>query len=175
MTTAREAEQATDHPLDEAPTTEQADGSLSRRQMIRNAAIAGTVVAAGAGLAACSSGSNSPSPGGNAGTGASGSSGGSGNAVVVGKTSDVPVGGGMIYASDKVVVTQPTAGTYKGFSAMCTHLGCTVNTVSHGQIQCPCHGSAFSITDGSVEAGPAQSALPALNVSVKSGQFVVGA
>ena len=45
-----------------------------------------------------------------------------GNAIA--KTADVPVGSGLIV--DKVVVTQPTAGVFKGFSATCTHAGCTV-------------------------------------------------
>ena len=92
---------------------------------------------------------------------------------MLGKTSDIPVGGGVIYTSDKVVVTQPTAGTFKGFSSTCTHLGCTVNKVADGLIQCPCHGSKYSVTDGSVKSGPAPKALPAANVSVSNGQVVL--
>lgn len=173
MTTAREADKATDRPLDEAGAAGPLDGNLSRRRMMRNAAItAGTVVAAGAGLAACSSGSSSSGSSGSSGSGGS-SGGASSSPTVLGKTSDIPVGGGTIYASDKVVVTQPVAGTFKAFSSTCTHLGCTVSKVSNGLIDCPCHGSRYSVTDGSVKAGPAPKPLPAANISVQNGQVVL--
>src|SRR5262249_40258723 len=100
-------------------------------------------------------------------TGSGGSTGSGGE--VLGPDSDVPVGGGKVYEAKKVVVTQPTAGTYKAFSAVCTHEGCTVSDVDGGTINCPCHGSKFSITDGSVQAGPAPSPLPGKNVSVSGG------
>lgn len=79
---------------------------------------------------------------------------------------DIAVGGGVIYADQKVVVTQPTAGDFKAFSAVCTHKGCTVSTVTDGLITCACHGSQFSIEDGSVTTGPATAPLPTLPVSV---------
>lgn len=170
MTTAREAEQAIDSPLDEAGAAGPLNGPLNRRRMMRNAAItAGTVVAAGAGLAACSSSSSSDSGSG----GSSGGSSGTSGTTVLGKTSDIPVGGGTIFASDKVVVTQPSAGTFKGFSSTCTHLGCTVNKVANGLIQCPCHGSVYSVADGSVKGGPAPKPLPPANISVQNGQVVL--
>jgi Rieske Fe-S protein len=81
-------------------------------------------------------------------------------------TADIPVGGGTIFPADTVVVTQPTKGQFKGFSATCTHEGCTVGTVSNGTINCPCHGSMFSITDGSVQGGPAPSPLPEVPITV---------
>ncbi len=81
-------------------------------------------------------------------------------------TSDIPVGGGKVFAGDKVVVTQPTPGTFKAFSAICTHRGCTVNKVADGTIDCPCHGSKFAIADGSVVNGPAQRSLSGREVTV---------
>jgi Rieske Fe-S protein len=92
-------------------------------------------------------------------------------ANVIAKTADVPVGSGVIV--DKVVVTQPTAGVFKGFSAICTHAGCTVNKVADGTIDCPCHGSKFNL-DGSVAKGPAQKPLPAANISVQGESIVLG-
>ncbi|MDT9693137.1 Rieske (2Fe-2S) protein [Streptomyces sp. P9(2023)] len=82
------------------------------------------------------------------------------------KTTDVPVGGGTIFKEEKVVVTQPTAGEFKAFSAICTHQGCTVGKVEDGTIDCPCHGSKFRIADGSVAAGPALRPLPAEQITV---------
>ena len=73
-------------------------------------------------------------------------------------TSEIPVGGGKIFDTQVVVVTQPTAGEFKAFSAVCTHMGCIVNQISDGRIDCPCHGSEYSITDGAVLAGPAPTA-----------------
>ncbi|MEU6807313.1 Rieske (2Fe-2S) protein, partial [Streptomyces neyagawaensis] len=76
-------------------------------------------------------------------------------------TADIPVGGGKIFKDEKVVVTQPQEGDFKAFSAVCTHRACLVTTVEDGTINCPCHGSKFSVTDGAVENGPAQRPLPA--------------
>ncbi len=90
----------------------------------------------------------------------------------LGSASDVPVGGGMIYADQKVVVTQPTEGTFQGFSAICTHQGCPVSNVEDGTINCTCHGSKFSIQDGSVETGPATSPLGRVQVTVRRGEVI---
>jgi Rieske Fe-S protein len=89
----------------------------------------------------------------------------------LGKTGDVPVGGGKVYAKQQVVVVQPTAGDYKAFTAICTHEGCTVSTVSDGTINCPCHGSKFNFTDGSVKVGPARLPLKAKEITVKDGEI----
>jgi Rieske Fe-S protein len=93
--------------------------------------------------------------------------------VVLGPTSDVAVGGGKVYGDQNVVVTQPEAGTFKAFEATCTHQGCQVAKVADGTIDCTCHGSRFSIEDGSVEAGPAPSPLPRLTVTVTGGRISV--
>lgn len=81
-------------------------------------------------------------------------------------TSDIPVGGGKIFKDRKIVVTQPKKGDFKAFSAICTHQGCTVNTVADGTIDCPCHGSRFSVENGAVKAGPAPRPLPAEKIVV---------
>ncbi|BAG22565.1 MULTISPECIES: Rieske (2Fe-2S) protein [Streptomyces] len=90
------------------------------------------------------------------------------------RTGDIPVGGGTVLKERKVVVTQPEEGEFKAFSAVCTHASCLVSTVSDGTINCPCHGSRFSITDASVEAGPATRPLPAERISVSGGTIRLG-
>lgn len=87
-------------------------------------------------------------------------------------TSDVPVGGGKILADKKIVITQPRAGSFQAFTAVCTHQGCTVSSVSGGTVNCPCHGSKFSIANGSVVAGPAPSALAPVSIKVQGSSIV---
>jgi Rieske Fe-S protein len=87
-------------------------------------------------------------------------------------TSDVPVGGGKILADKKIVITQPRAGSFQAFTAVCTHQGCTVSSVSGGTVNCPCHGSKFSIANGSVVAGPAPSALAPVSINVQGTSIV---
>ncbi|MER6195393.1 Rieske (2Fe-2S) protein [Streptomyces cyaneofuscatus] len=93
-------------------------------------------------------------------------SGGAGGAVLA-KTADIPEGGGVVFAAQKVVVTQPTAGQFKAFSATCTHQGCAVKDVTDNVITCPCHNSTFDAATGSPTAGPATQPLPAREISVE--------
>jgi len=90
-------------------------------------------------------------------------------ADTIAKTSDVPVGSGVIVG--EIVITQPSAGEFKGFSAICTHAGCTVAEVAGGTINCPCHGSKFNL-DGSVANGPATRPLAPETVTVQGGSIV---
>jgi Rieske Fe-S protein len=89
-------------------------------------------------------------------------------------TSEIPVGSGKVFTPEKVVVTQPVSGDFKAFSAVCTHMGCIVNQVSDGTIDCPCHGSQFSIKDGSVVGGPAPSPLAAEAIKVSGDRIILG-
>ncbi|MDH6436343.1 Rieske Fe-S protein [Streptomyces sp. SAI-144] len=96
-------------------------------------------------------------------------SGTSGGGAALGKASDVPVGGGLVDRDAKVVVTQPTEGDFKAFSAVCTHQGCPVTSVENGAIVCPCHKSRFAIADGKVISGPAPRPLPSTDITVTDG------
>jgi Rieske Fe-S protein len=77
--------------------------------------------------------------------------------------SKVPIGGGLVVGG--VVLTRDAIGV-TGFSATCTHQGCTVSTVRNGRIECPCHGSAFHATTGAVLQGPATRPLTPVPVIV---------
>jgi Rieske Fe-S protein len=152
-------------------------GETTRRTALAGASLAGAAL-----LAACSSSSSSSTAAASnmagsdsSGTAAasSGSSAASGSGQVLAATSKIPVGGGVVFPNAKVVVTQPTAGTYKGFSAICTHEQCLVDQVANGTIDCPCHGSMFSIKDGSVVGGPAPSPLPSAPISVSGDEITL--
>jgi Rieske Fe-S protein len=141
------------------------DLMINRRTIVAGAGVAAAAVA----LAACggSSEDSSPSPTTTAAGASPDAAGGSAN--VIARTTDVPVGGGAIFGD--VVVTQPTAGTYLGFSPVCTHQGCKCDSVRDGTINCPCHGSAFNL-DGSVKQGPATEPLAARTVRVEGDSIV---
>ncbi|MFD0418774.1 Rieske (2Fe-2S) protein [Streptomyces sp. NPDC127108] len=96
---------------------------------------------------------------------------GGGGGAVLAKTADIPVGGGKIFKDENVVVTQPTKGEFKAFSNRCTHKGCPVTSVEGGTINCPCHGSKFDITDGSVKQNPAPKPLPATKITVEGDEI----
>jgi nitrite reductase/ring-hydroxylating ferredoxin subunit len=155
----------------------QRNAATTRRGMLAGvglAGLAGTLAACSPGGSASSAGS--PASGATAsGGGASGGAGGAsaGGSSALAATSQIPVGGGKVFAAQRVVVTQPAAGEFKAFSAVCTHMQCIVDQVSSGTIDCPCHGSQFSITDGHVVAGPAPSALPAASIKVDGGKITL--
>ncbi|MFD3502731.1 Rieske (2Fe-2S) protein [Streptomyces sp. NPDC058678] len=141
-----------------------------RRTVVAAAGAAGLAVA----LTACggsdddSSSSSAPadSSGSSSPTGDGSAGGKAGGGTALASTADIPEGGGKVFADQKVVVTQPTAGEFKAFSATCTHQGCAVKSVADGVINCPCHNSNFSITDGSVKSGPAKKPLPEMQIAV---------
>ncbi|MEU1668822.1 Rieske (2Fe-2S) protein [Streptomyces sparsogenes] len=130
--------------------------ATTRRCFLTAAGAAGLAAA----LTACGGGDDSSS--------AAPSQGG-GKGMELAKTSDIPEGGGKVFEDHKIVVTQPKAGEFKAFSSVCPHAGNPVGDVSGGTINCPFHGSKFSITDGSVKAGPSPKPLPSAEIEVKGG------
>lgn len=88
-------------------------------------------------------------------------------------TADVPVGGGVVIEEPPVVLTQPSAGEFKGFTAICPHQGCLVSEVVDAEIVCRCHGSTFSIIDGAVIQGPAGEGLAPEPIAVQDGSITL--
>ncbi|MFC4123576.1 Rieske (2Fe-2S) protein [Nocardia rhizosphaerae] len=131
----------------------------------RTAVVGAGAIAAAAALAGCSTYGN------DSGAAAEVAPPADGPAGALAKTSDVPVGGGVIVGD--TVITQPTAGTFVGLSATCTHAGCKVAKIADGTINCPCHGSRFGL-DGSVSSGPAARPLPPKPVRVEGDSIVQG-
>lgn len=129
------------------------DSTATRRAVVFGAGGAGLAVA----LAACGGGGDT---GGDAAPKPTGP---------IAQTADIPEGGGKVFRDQKVVITQPSAGEFKAFSAVCTHRNCLVGTVADGTINCHCHGSKFDIKDGSVKGGPATAPLPEEKINVTDG------
>jgi len=154
----------------------QTDSLATRRGMLAGVGLVGLASA----ITACGGGTSSSAPAaGNAGTTPGGpessapaaSAAGGAAAGALAATSQIPVGSGMIFPAKQVVVTQPSANEFKAFSAVCTHMGCIVNQISDGTIDCPCHGSQYSIKTGDVVAGPAPNPLPAKQIKVSGGSI----
>ncbi|MFC8851299.1 MULTISPECIES: Rieske (2Fe-2S) protein [unclassified Micromonospora] len=139
----------------------------TRRALLAGAGAVGAAVV----LSAC--GSDDSAGGDSAPTGGASATGGAGDSGALASTADVPVGGGVILAAKGVVITQPEAGTFKGFDPICTHQGCPVSNIDGGTINCTCHNSRFSITDGSVTSGPATKALAAKELKVSGDQITL--
>lgn len=93
--------------------------------------------------------------------------------IQVTSTTAIPLGGGVVVARENIVVTQPVSGEFKAFSAVCTHAGCLLDKVANGTIDCPCHGSTFRISDGSVVTGPATRPLTPVPIRVTNGMITI--
>jgi Rieske Fe-S protein len=149
--------------------------SLSRR-----AFVAGTCGACVAALSACATYRVGPAPAQAPAApaapdaqGAAPGQGGSAQSGALARTSDIPVGGGTVFAEQDIVVTQPAAGRFRAFSATCTHQGCPVTEVTDGTIDCNCHGSKFDVADGSVVDGPAKAPLPERGITVAGEEILL--
>jgi Rieske Fe-S protein len=142
-----------------------------------NGGIAGPPPSSAPASSAAAAGTASAASSGPASSGPSSSGSGAGSpapANLLATTAQVPEGGGKIISGKNIVITQPAAGSFKAFTAVCTHQGCIVSTVAGGTIDCPCHGSKFSIKDGSVVNGPAASPLAPVAITVQGTSIVQG-
>lgn len=134
--------------------------SLPRRSILLGAgAVGGGALA----LSACAA---SPT-GATASQTAAGPSVPAGTAVRVGKLSEVKVGStatGNVNGKTVVIFRQDDK-TVLAYDAACTHAGCPVAPAGE-DFDCPCHGSSFKGSDGSVVNGPAQAPLGKLKAAI---------
>lgn len=182
----------TDHAAAPEAAAPDLDQHASTRRAVLRAAGLVALAGSGAALAACSadagvaaptatsaapsaSASSAPSPSAPSSSSASASSSAAAPSGVSVATSEVPVGGGVVLKDANYVITQPSEGEFKAFSKICTHMGCPVAEVAGGSINCKCHGSKFSIKDGSVTNPPASKPLTEATTTVSGGKVFVEA
>lgn len=134
---------------------------MTRRGVLASAAAVGVGTLAVGMVGACSDGS---------GEGGDRAGGGGAEPLIVARA-DVPVGGAAIVG--QVIVSQPTAGEFRAFSAVCTHEFCLISRVQDATLECTCHGSQYSTTDGSVLRGPAQRPLDGRTVTAEGDTLTV--
>ncbi|MEU7897889.1 Rieske (2Fe-2S) protein [Nonomuraea sp. NPDC049152] len=92
---------------------------------------------------------------------------------VIAQKADVPVGGGKVIQEWKIVITQPTSGVFKAFTAKCPHRGCAVGRPQDGVMTCPCHGSEFAADSGKCLKGPAQGSLAEFPLKVEGDGIII--
>ncbi|QYJ04961.1 Rieske (2Fe-2S) protein [Nocardioides panacisoli] len=124
------------------------------------------------GVAAALAGCGSSDSGSDSGSGSDGGGGSAEAGTVLTPTGDVPVGGGVVLSDEQVVITQPTEGEFKAFTAVCTHSQCIVSTPADGSIPCNCHQSSYDAATGEVTGGPAPEALAEVAIEVRGDEIV---
>ncbi|GAA1919010.1 hypothetical protein GCM10009716_29700 [Streptomyces sodiiphilus] len=92
----------------------------------------------------------------------------------LGSPDAVPVGGARLYPVQRVLVSQPSEGDFRAFSAVCTHGGCVLSRLRELTGDCGCHGSRFDLATGQVLQGPATDPLPPLAVGTDDGALTAG-
>jgi Rieske Fe-S protein len=136
------------------------DPTISRRAVLA----AGAAGAGAAVVAACSSGSS----------GGSGSGSGEQSGKALARLDDIPVGDAKAVKlpdGSPAVIARASATTAACFSAICTHMGCTV-ALKGKELDCPCHGSRFDALTGAVLNGPATAPLDKIAVKISGGEVV---
>jgi len=79
--------------------------------------------------------------------------------------------GSVTFLEDERVFLVRKGNTFRCLSAVCTHLGCTVNRAEQGY-HCPCHGSVFD-DQGVVKGGPAPRGLEWFAVTLSKDNRIV--
>ena len=95
--------------------------------------------------------------------------------VTATKTSELPPNSGKIFkfGSRPGIVIRTSAGDLRAFTAVCTHLSCTVQYRADMQmIWCACHNGMYDL-NGKVVSGPPPRPLEEYTVHVRSDEIVV--
>lgn len=71
----------------------------------------------------------------------------------IGRPEDVFAQTGRVFLTEQKAFVEVAQNRVRCMTAICTHLGCTVNAVDVG-FKCPCHGSTYDL-EGHNTGGPA--------------------
>jgi Rieske Fe-S protein len=97
------------------------------------------------------------------------------SSVVAATTAEVKPNSGKIFrfGSKPGILVRLPSGEWRAFSAVCTHLQCTVQyRTDLEQIWCPCHNGHFDLSGKNV-SGPPPAPLESYDVNVKGDEVVV--
>jgi cytochrome b6-f complex iron-sulfur subunit len=96
--------------------------------------------------------------------------------VTLDKAQDLPVASALMFkfGSHPAMLIHSSDGTWSAFSAVCTHLGCTVQfEPALNRIHCSCHGGVYDPHTGKNVSGPPPKPLTAYKVNVGATGVVV--
>jgi cytochrome b6-f complex iron-sulfur subunit len=91
------------------------------------------------------------------------------NSVVAGKVADFKTNSGVIvkFGSKPAIVVRTAEGEFRAFSAICTHLDCTVQFKSDtSQLWCACHNGLYDLGGNNV-SGPPPRPLETFSVNLR--------
>lgn len=97
------------------------------------------------------------------------------SSVKLGKVADFPPGTGQIFkfGSQPGILVRTEAGEFRAFSAVCTHLNCTVQYKSDWKlIWCACHNGKYDL-NGVNASGPPPRPLQPFKVIVQADEVIV--
>ncbi len=95
----------------------------------------------------------------------------------VAQIKDLPAGRMIgVDADGKSILIANVNGAYYAIGDICTHMGCKLSegTLVGETVECPCHGSVFSLRDGRVLNGPARDPEPVFKVRTDGNRIVAG-
>lgn len=97
------------------------------------------------------------------------------NRVLAGKLSELPANSGKIFrfGSKPGILVRTATGEIRAFSAVCTHLNCTVQyQESRREIWCACHNGTYDL-EGRVVSGPPPKPLEEFAVKIRGDEVVI--
>ena len=97
------------------------------------------------------------------------------NEVAAGKVDDLKPNSGKIvkFGNKPALLIRVSDTEWKAFSAVCSHLNCTVQYQESGrQIWCACHNGTYDL-HGRVVSGPPPRGLEEYAVKVRGGEVVI--
>ncbi len=98
-----------------------------------------------------------------------------GSSVVAAKVNEIKPNQGKIFkfGSKPGILVQTAGGEYRAFSAICTHLDCTVQFKPDERlIWCACHNGRYDLTGKNI-SGPPPRPLEEFKVNIRGDEIVV--
>lgn len=95
--------------------------------------------------------------------------------ISLGKVDDIPVNSGKIFkmGNKPGILIKTADGQLKAFSAVCTHLDCTVQYKPDEKlIWCACHNGRYDL-NGTNVSGPPPRPLTPFNLTIQKGEIFV--
>lgn len=97
------------------------------------------------------------------------------DSVTAAKVGELRINSGKVFkfGSEPALLVHTSDGQYRAFTAVCTHLACTVQyRPDMLEIWCPCHNGVYDLTGRNV-SGPPPRPLQAFRVDIRGEDIIV--